>query len=150
MSKAQSTLGSKLYVESTTAGAFVVIGEITGVGNITDDSTSDIDVSNLDSVEYKEYISGLKDPPTVDFTANYVAGDDGQARLLALSQSGTVVKFKLTVGKPLAAGGDPLTIIRSGYVSKYSFDAPVDNKISLNFSVRFSGAPVITEATDGS
>jgi predicted secreted protein len=146
MSKAQSTLGTKLFVETATTGTFVAIGEITAVGSITDDSASDIDVSSLDSTEYKEYISGLKDPPSVDFGANYVADDTGQLRIQTLFASGAVVKFKLTVGKALTQNGDPLTIIRSGYVSKCGFDTPVDNKISLNFTVRFSGAPTITAA----
>jgi hypothetical protein len=146
MSKAQSTLGSKFYVETSTAGTYAVVGEVTTVGNVTDDTMNDIDVSNLDSTEYKEYIGGLKDPPTVDFVANYVADDAGQLRIQTLYGSGTTVKFKLTVGKPLTANGDPLTIVRSGYVSKCSFDVPVDDKISLNFSIRFSGAPTITEA----
>jgi predicted secreted protein len=146
MSKAQSTQGTKLYVESTTAGTYIAIGEITTVGNITDDTSDDIDVTNLDSEGYKEYIGGLKDPPSVDFAANYIADDAGQLRLKELYESGEPISFKLEVGKPLTSSGDPLTILRDGYVSKYSFDVQINSKVGINFTVKFSGAPAVTEA----
>lgn len=146
MSKAQSTQGSKLFVETDVEDTFVKIGEVTEVGSVTADTKDDIDVTNLDSEEYKEYIGGLKEPPSADFSANYVADDAGQIRLKELFSSNEVIKVKLEVGRPLSTGGTPLTIVRSAYVSAYSFDTAVNSKVTLNFSLRFSGAPEITEA----
>jgi predicted secreted protein len=145
MSKAQSTQGAKLYVESATAGTYVEIKEIRELGNVTDDTATDIDVTNLNSEEYKEYIRGLKEPPSADFTANYVADDAGQIRLHALYESGTNVKFKVVAAKPLTSDGDALTIIREGYIAKLSYDLSVDSVLSLVFTLRFSGKPTITQ-----
>lgn len=146
MSKAQSTQGTKLFVEAGVADTFVRIGEVTEVGSVTADTKDDIEVTNLDSEEYKEYIGGLKEPPSADFSANYIADDAGQLRLKELFGNNETVKIKLEVGKPLTSEGKPLTIIRSAYVSAYSFDTAVNSKVTLNFSLRFSGAPDITEA----
>jgi len=141
---AKNSLGTVFSVETATANTFIAIEEITDIPGILGDKAGKIDVTNMDSSGYKEYISDLKDAPEVTIKANWT-GATGQARVQALSD-GTNTKFKLVLPDKKTVGGTGTTVARNGYISSFSIEPGVGKQLMLTFTVQFSGAPTITAA----
>ncbi len=128
-STAKAALGTTLKIDGT------LIAEIT---DVTPGGTkrSFIEVSNHESVGYKEYVGGLNDAGEFPFSANFLAGDAGQlahiAAVLATTPSTYVVTFP---------GGTTFTC--TGYAAGWTITAPHDNRIGFTGTVRITGTPVI-------
>lgn len=144
-SQAVTTQGTNLFVADTDGTTYLKIGEINDAGSLLGDKTNKIDVTNLDSMGFKEYKQGLKDPPEGTIKMNFISSDAGQARLQTLYSSGDYCNFKLVLSDKITTAGT--TIIRSGYVSSYDITPAKEGVLSLTAKVQFSGAPTITPAS---
>lgn len=147
MSAAKNSLGTVFSVETSTSGTFVAIAEIVDIPSILGDKAGKIDVTNLDSEGYKEYIGDLKDAIEVTISCNHVSGDAGQARIKTLAESMETVDFKLVLPDAITpTTGTGTTITRTGYVSSREIKAGKGSQLLMNFSIQFSGAPTETAA----
>lgn len=142
---AKNSLGAIFAVETATAGTFIPIEEITDIPGILGDKAGKIDVTNMDSAGYKEYIGDLKDAPEVTIKANWT-GATGQARIQTLSD-GTNTKFKLTLPDKKTTNGTGTVVARNGYISSFNIEQGIGKQLMLVFTVQFSGAPTITAAS---
>lgn len=59
---------------------FTKIAEVLSIGEIGD-TADEVEVTNMDSGTDKEYIGGLTDGSTVEFTVNFIAGNTQQEAL---------------------------------------------------------------------
>lgn len=149
MSKAKNSLGTVFSVKAATGETYVPIGEIIDIPSILGDKSGKIDVTNLDSKGYKEYISdALKDAPEVTIKCNFVANNAGQLRITELADSGANTSFKLVLPNAITpTTGVGTTIVRDGYVSSRGITASKGSQLTMEFTIQFSGAPVETEAS---
>lgn len=150
MSKAKNSLGVGIFIETTTVGTYVKVGEMTDIPGILGDKTGKIDVTNFDSTGYKDYISdGLKDAPEFSLKCNYIANDAGQARVFALGETNENTKIKLEFNDQITpATGSKTTIIRDGYVSGIPNIIPgKSSQLMMEFSFQASGEPTTTLAS---
>jgi hypothetical protein len=132
----------------TTSQASVARGIVVKIGNdviteITDDGvpipqteTDDIEVTNQDSGDWKEYKAGRKDGGECEIKANAVDGDAGQMALAAANAAGSTVLFTLTF-----PSGSVLTF----YGTVKSFDHIVEDQIlRISSKIKVSGAPTFS------
>ena len=73
---------------------YTTIAEVLRCGPIGS-TNPEVDVTNLDSTA-KEYIAGLADGNTVEFTMNWVAGNAQQQSLRSSQAAGSTVNLKMT------------------------------------------------------
>lgn len=148
MSAAKKSLGTVFSVETAVAGTYIAIEEIIDIPGILGDKSGKIDVTSLDSVGYKEFISdALKDAPEVSFKCNFTNGA-GQQRVKALADSGATTSFKLVLPNAITpTTGTGTTIVRSGYISARSITSAKGAQLVLEFTIQFSGAPTETAAS---
>lgn len=147
MSAARNSLGTVFSVETAVAGTYVAIEEIIDIPSILGDKSGKIDVTNLDSIGYKEYISdALKDAPEVTVKCNFTNGV-GQQRVKTLADSGVNTSFKLVLPNKATPTGSGTTIVREGYISARSLTSAKGSQLTMEFTVQFSGAPVETAAS---
>jgi hypothetical protein len=83
MAKTQ-TLGTKLYVESTTPGTYTAVGRLTSVG-VPGPTKSEIDATDFDSTA-EEALPGLPSFGSFDFSGNFDGVDAGQTALFTDAQ----------------------------------------------------------------
>lgn len=129
--------------QSTIArGVTVTIGGVK-IGEIVDDGipvpqteTDDIEVTNQDSGDWKEYKPGRKDGGECEIKGNSVPSDAGQQALAAASASGTTQQFVVTF--PSGAAVTFYGVVKT-------FDQIVEDQI-LRFTstVKVSGAPTFS------
>lgn len=112
---------------------FTLIGEVTkfdGPGG----SANEIDATSLDSTA-KEWLMGLQDEGEFTFEANCVPSNAQQAGLRTDRAAATLRNFKL-----LLTDVGPTTLSFAAYVKEYKISGGVDDKITLNVTLRISGA----------
>lgn len=148
MSGAKNSLGTIFSVESTVADTYIAIEEIIDIPSILGDKMGKIDVTNLDSTGYKEFIAdGLKEAPEVTLRCNFDAEALGQLRVTALAANAANTKFKLELpNKITPTTGKGTTIVREGYISSRGITAGKGAQLILEFTIQFSGAPAETAA----
>lgn len=135
------------YVESQASVAKNIIVKIDGVkiGEIADEgiplpiaTTEDIEVTNQDSGDFKEYKQGRRDGGECDIIGNYVAGDIGQLALAAAASTGSINTY--TVELPTGSTWTFKAVNKS-------FATPVKNKmIMFESKVKVTGKPVLSTA----
>ena len=135
----------------TTSQAVVARGIIVQIGNdviteITDDGVpipatevDDIEVTNQDSGDWKEYKAGRKDGGECEIKANAVDGDVGQSALATAAAAGSTVLFTVTF-----PSGSVLTF----YGTVKTYDHIVDNQImKISSKIKVSGAPTFSQTS---
>lgn len=150
MSKAKNSLGASIFIETSTAGTFVKVGELLDIPGMLGDKAGRIDVTNMDSVGYKEYIAdGLKDATEFSLECNYVPDDPGQIRVFELGNSNANTKIKLELNDQITpTTGSKTTVIRDGYIPGIPNIVPAKgSQTKLQFSFQPSGEPDITMAS---
>lgn len=133
------------YVNSQANVARGVIVTIDGVEitEITDDgipqpqtSTDDIEVTNQNSGDWKEYKAGRKDGGECELKANAVDSDPGQVALAAAAAAGSTCLFVTTF-----TGGSS----QSFYGVVKTYDHIVENQIlMISCKIKVSGAPTFS------
>ena len=106
MSKAKNSLGASIFIETATPGTFIKVGELLDIPGMLGDKTGRVDVTNMDTVGYKEYISdGLKDVTEFSLECSYIANDPGQVRVFELGTSNANTKIKLELNDKITPTG---------------------------------------------
>ncbi len=149
-SKAKNSLGASIFIETDTVGTFVKVGELLDIPGILGDKTGRIDITNMDSEDYKEYISdGLKDATEFSLECNYIPDDPGQLRVFDLGSSNAQTKIKLELNDQITpTTGSKTIVIRDGYIPGIPNIVPAKgSQTKLQFSFQPSGAPDITMAS---
>jgi hypothetical protein len=113
---------------------FTAIGEVTAVSGVGGGSASEIDVTNLSSTA-KEFILGLKDEGEVSVSLNLDTADTMQTGLRTDRDNNTLRNFELDL-----TDSGPTTISFSAFVKSYNVGIAVDSQITLEVSLRLSGA----------
>ena len=150
MSKAKNSLGASIFIKGATADSWLKVGELLDIPGILGDKTGRIDVTSLDSVGYKEYISdGLKDATEFSLECNFIANDPGQMRVSELGSSNANTKIKLELNDQITpTTGKKTTVIRDGYIPGIPNIVPAKGaQTKFSFSFQPSGAPDITLAS---
>jgi Lambda phage tail tube protein, TTP/Cadherin-like beta sandwich domain len=111
-----------------------LIGEIIDDGvPIPQTETDDIEVTNQDSGDWKEYLAGRKDGGECELKCNAVDGDVGQVALAAAAAAGSTALFTVTF-----PSGSVLTF----YGTVKTFDHVVEDQIlRISSKIKVSGAP---------
>lgn len=96
----------------------------------------DIEVTNQDSGDWKEYKAGRKDGGECEIKANAVDGDAGQQALATAAAAGSTVLFTVTF-----PSGSVLTF----YGTVKTFDHVVEDQIlRISSKIKVSGAPTFS------
>lgn len=166
--KSFSTQGSQLYFPDESASPSVVdpIAQMTGFTGLGGKKAK-IDITNYDSVAYKEYAGGLIDPGELQFDLIFDFNNANHALVLALTASANAVRpfffgasdgtAPPTISGTISAGtvalvppvtASPKHYTRSGflfngYFSMFQIDAPVDQVIKVKAAVQGTGGITI-------
>ena len=131
-----------VYVNSSATvarGVTVTIGGV-AIGEILDDgvpqpqtTTDDLEVTNQDSGDWKEYLAGRKDGGECELKCNAVDGDLGQQALATAYAAGTAYLFITSF---------PSGSSQSFYGIVKTYDHVIENQILiLNCKIKVTGAP---------
>jgi hypothetical protein len=132
--------GFKLEIE-TGASSPIVWTEVKEVKSFNEQQaeSADIDVTHLQSAA-KEFLTGLPDNGTFTGDINFVIADPGQLAMRAARDSQDIQSFKATFS-------DDSTAEFSGFVKSMPISGGVDQAVTGSFSIKVSGAVVLTPAT---
>lgn len=123
------------------AGSTVVYSDLE---EVTDIQLSGVNISTIDTTHLqstaKEFIPGLKDNGTLNITCNYINGgvqhllwDDANKQLTS--------PYKIIMNG--VGTTTPITISFSGFVTKYELSSKVDDKVTLQLSLKVTGDIII-------
>ncbi len=119
------------------------IGKLTKIGSPKVD-TDEIDVTNMDSDGWKEYLMGFSDGGEVS-VEGYLQGDDvGQAELVKLTDSKEEADAIIT----FPGNGAPKWTF-SAYVKSFETSAEHNGAVSFTASLRVSGKPTLSMSAAG-
>lgn len=112
----------------------------TDLEEVTDVQLSGVNISTIDTTHLqstaKEFIPGLKDNGTLNITCNYVKGTVQQALWDDANQQATS-PYKIILDG--VGTTDPITIGFDGFVTKYELSGKVDDKVTLQVSLKVTG-----------
>lgn len=133
------------YVNSQATVAKNIVVTINGIaiGELADEgiplpiaTTEDIEVTNQDSGDFKEFKQGRRDGGECEITGNYVASDAGQQALAAAADAGSVDLYRVTL---------PSGSYWEFYAVSKTFSTPIKNKmIMYSAKVKVTGKPVLS------
>lgn len=131
-------MGSKLLIG---LNAIVELTEIDGL-EIKADT---IDVTTLDSLGYKNYIQGTKDPGEVSIKGFFNPTDStGQIALYTALGTGALTAF--TINLPSAMG---VSWTFNGIVTAFKTGENMDDAVSFEGTIKVSGVPVLGLTASG-
>lgn len=125
---------TKVQRGAGTPVAYTELEEVTDV-QLSGVNISTIDTTHLQSTA-KEFIPGLKDNGTLNITCNYVKGTVQEALWTDANEQATSLYKIALEGVGTTA---PIIISFSGFVTKYELSGKVDNKITLQVSLKVTG-----------
>lgn len=125
--------GSKYAIYDDDTAEFVELGEVVSIEGGSDD-TDLVDVTHMQSPDRRrEYIGGLIDGGEITVELNFVANDFTHKLLREQQIAGTPSEHKVTFPR-----GETLTV--EAIVTSVSWNDPIDDKMSLSFTAKKSGA----------
>lgn len=102
-------------------------------------SVSAIDVTHLQSSS-KEFLAGLKDNGSCDFTCNFINGTVQEA-MRQDCNNGVTSPYKIVI----ANGATTITLAFSGFLTKFDGpEAKVDGKLEISGSIKITGDITLT------
>jgi predicted secreted protein len=125
------------FASLASPSVYTTIGEATMIKRSGSKRETD-DATNHDSTSgYREYISTIKDGGEYTVDYNLVPGNNGQALVSALFESGDTVNWKVTM--PNTKGHFTF----SAFIQEYgNVDFPVDKKATSSLKIKVTG-PVV-------
>lgn len=141
MSSAVLAKGTQLQVEdSPGAGTYTTIAEVRSIQG-PDNEAAEVDVTNMDSGAYLEFIGGLIDPGSLQFPLNWFYHAK-HSQLLTDQQAGTTRSYRLRF--PQFSPVQRRTF--NGFVKSVGFNADPKDTLQANVVIRITGA--ITDSTE--
>ena len=130
-------------------GTILAGGTAGTIGNVIsmsgpNQTRDSIDISTMDSTgKWREFIPGMLDAGEMTFEVNYDAVSEQTANDLntALADA-TPEEWTITF-----AGSAQGTWVCTGFVTALGFGSPFDDKLTQSVTIKFTGAPVYTDAT---
>ena len=149
------TQGTRLYAIDPADDSLITVGKVTVIDGI-DSSREQIEITDLDSLTDREYLSGLGAPGQASFTLNINPANPEHIRLYELKQSGETLKWCIgwsdgTAAPTVAVGGGSFTLptTRSwltfeGYLTSFPFSFALNAVVSTQVGIQISGAQTLT------
>ncbi len=127
--------GTELKI--TVSEALKAVAGLTSISGL-DLSADEIDYTAHDSPDgYREFGQGLKDAGSVEVEGNFFS-DDSQEDVFDLFESGDTVPMEIVF--PSGLGKWEF----DAFVSAFSTDAPLDDKLGFTATFKVSGQPTLT------
>ena len=128
-------LSTKIEVAGSTAFFTGVLREITIDGY----ERSSIDITNMSSTNYREFIPGeLIDPGTATCDILFDVGKLATFKTITAS-----TKSAITITFP-SQGGTAASFACSGFVTNWSITSVMDDAMTASVGVKFDGVPTLT------
>ena len=140
MSKARIGHGALFERETDVPGTYESVGEVFEITppNMTRDA---VDATHMQTENfYREFIPGLKDGGEVSFTAALLPDGAVQQRLKEDFDAPTVRNYRIKLPDQDQQPQEYVTF--AGIVTGYNPTAPLEDKMTLAFTVKVSGKPV--------
>lgn len=119
------------------------VGKLTKIGSPKVD-TDEIEVTNMDSGSWKEYMMGFSDGGEVSLEG-YLQGDDaGQAELVKLVDSHEIADAEI-----IFPGGSAPKWTFSAYIKSFETSAEHNGAVGFTASLRVSGKPTLSMSAAG-
>jgi predicted secreted protein len=142
MATSEAILGyGIIYAISTTAAGstYTTIGEVSDI-ELPSDEVEEVDVTHYGSpARTREFIAGLINTGEASFTVNWIPGETTDIFLRGMRISGAVHNHKITFP-------NGSSVVYPGFIKGYSPSAPIDDKLSAQYTVKKAGAETWTEA----
>lgn len=120
----------------TVATVLTAIAELTSITGV-EITVDEVDVSSHDSEDaFREFTSGMKDAGSVSIEGNFI-NDASQTALYDLAVSGETVAMEIVFPDSLGEW------TFDGFVTSFSTDAPMDDKISFSATIKVTGKPTL-------
>ena len=134
MSEAMLGYGITYEISTTTGGStFTQLGEVTDL-ELPSDETEEVDVTHyLSPDRTREFIAGLVNPGESSFTVNWIPGNATDLLLRDLRISGEVRTHRITFP-------NDVTVEFPAFIRGYAPAAPIDDRLSAQFTVKKAGA----------
>lgn len=140
-SSAISGVGTIIQKWAIGSSAWTTIAEVTnisGPGMVRDL----IEVTSLDSVDgYREFIAGFRDGGNVVLSMNYTRA--GLDEFLADFESDVIQNYEIILP-------DGTSIEFEGFVQEFPLTIPTDSQITMETTIKVSGAPTINSGQNSS
>ena len=140
-SSAISGVGTIIQKWAIGSSAWTTIAEVTnisGPGMVRDL----IEVTSLDSVDgYREFIAGFRDGGNVVLSMNYTRA--GLDEFLADFESDVIQNYEIILP-------DGTSIEFEGFVQEFPLTIPTDSQITMETTIKVSGAPTINSGQESS
>lgn len=131
-----STQKTKLFRSADGGTTFTEIANLASV-SLPDGQSPELDASDLSSTA-KEYVAGLADNGSVNFSVNFDGAQATHQQLVADRAAGTGLTWKIAV--PETGGVNYTTAVFAGFVQQFSGDNSVDQVQSWSGALRVNGA----------
>lgn len=140
MSDAILGYGITYGISTTTGGStYTTLGEVTDI-TLPSDEVDEVDVTHYGSPDRtREYIAGLIDTGEAGFTINWIPGNATDLLLRGLRISGATRNHKITFP-------NGTSVVYPGFIKGYEPSAPIDDKLSAQFTVKKAGAETWADA----
>lgn len=141
MSNAISGVGTVIQKWSISSSVWTAIAEVTNISGpgMTRDL---IEVTSLDSTDgYREFIAGFRDGGNVVLSMNYTRS--GLDEFLADFESDTIQNYEIVLP-------DGTSIEFEGFVQEFPLTIPTDSQITMETTIKLSGAPTINSGQNSS
>ena len=141
MSEAISGVGTVIQKWTIGSSVWTTIAEVTNISGpgMTRDL---IEVTSLDSTGgYREFLPGFRDGGTVVLSMNYTRA--GLDEFLADFESDTIQNYEIILP-------DGTSIEFEGFVQEFPLTIPTDSQITMETTIKVSGAPTINSGQNSS
>lgn len=141
MSDAILGYGITYEISTTTGGSiYTALGEVSDI-ELPSDEVEEVDVTHYGSPDRtREFIAGLINTGEASFTINWIPSSATDILLRALRISGETRNHKITF--PNGA-----TVTYPAFIKGYAPSAPIDDKLSAQFTVKKAGAETWEDVT---
>jgi len=125
---------------NTDTGAWVALAEVYSVSGPSM-SRDFIDVTNFDSTSnYREFITGLRDAGTVTFTMNFTR--DTYDTIKSDYESDTAQNYEFVLNDSVFTSFE-----FSGFVTELPLEVPVDDRVTVNVTIKITGAITVNSGS---
>lgn len=111
------------------------VGEIIALSGIGAQG-SDVDVTNADSGNTREFIAGLLDGAEITVEGNLVLANSPQQAMTTDAQNGTTWEFQV----PVTDGATTMTLTFQGAVKGWQLAPSIEEQNKIQWNVKISGS----------
>jgi len=122
---------------------FTTVAEVQSI-NGPSLSTNAVEVTNMDSPDkYMEFIPGLRDAGEISFEINYLFDNATHGKDTGILQDFDDAETKVRNWKIIFPDTGSTTWDFSGFVTEFTMNDPVEDKITASLTIKITGKPVL-------